>query len=91
MRTVARVAGVLTGLTLTLGGAALAAPAARADIPACTRMAEQAGATATDSVRAACHRGVVGDLQTCVGALAEAGVPGGAAGAACRAAAHEPR
>lgn len=44
MRTSTRVAGVLAGLTLTLGGT-LAAPAALADIPACTNMASQAGAT----------------------------------------------
>ncbi|MCF3133957.1 hypothetical protein [Streptomyces olivochromogenes] len=90
MRTSTRIAGALTGLTLTLGGAVLAAPA-RADIPACTRMAELAGATASDSVTAACGRGVVGDLQGCVTGLTGAGVAGGAATGACRAAAHEPR
>jgi hypothetical protein len=91
MRTSTRIAGALTGLTLTLGGAVLAAPAVRADIPACTRMAELAGATASDSVTAACSRGVVGDLQSCVTGLTQAGVAGGAATGACRAAAHEPR
>ncbi|MGW6399516.1 hypothetical protein [Streptomyces sp. NPDC055134] len=89
MRTSTRIAGALTGLTLTLGGVVLAAPAVQADIPACTQMAEQAGATA--SVTAACTRGVVGDLQSCVTGLTEAGVAGGAATGACRAAAHEPR
>ncbi|MEU6088337.1 hypothetical protein ABZ865_16210 [Streptomyces sp. NPDC047085] len=91
MRTSTRIAGALTGLTLTLGGAVLAAPAARADIPACTKMAELAGATASDSVTAACGRGVVGDLQGCVTGLTGAGVASGAATGACRAAAHEPR
>ncbi|MFD0267439.1 hypothetical protein ACFVGY_12700 [Streptomyces sp. NPDC127106] len=92
MRTSTRIAGVLTGLTLALGGtAALVAPAAFADIPACTQMAVQAGAEMTDSVTAACHRGVVGDLQGCVSGLTAAGVPGGAATGACRAAALEPR
>lgn len=43
MHTAARIAGVLTGLTLTLGGVAFAAPAAHADIPACTNMVQQAG------------------------------------------------
>ncbi|MFD4864244.1 hypothetical protein [Streptomyces sp. NPDC058412] len=91
MRTSTRIAGALTGLTLALGGAVLAAPAAQADIPACTRMAELAGATASDSVTSACSRGVVGDQQSCVTGLTEAGVAGGAAAGACRAAAHEPR
>ncbi|WP_330300435.1 hypothetical protein [Streptomyces sp. NBC_00503] len=91
MRTSTRIAGALTGLTLALGGAVLAAPAVRADIPACTQMAELAGATDFDSVAAACGRGVVGDLQSCVNGLAGAGVAGGAATGACRAAAYEPR
>ncbi|MFF4099070.1 hypothetical protein [Streptomyces sp. NPDC001903] len=90
MRTSTRVAGVLAGLTLTLGGA-LAAPAAQADIPACTQMAGQAGASAADAVTAACTRGVSGDLQGCVSGLTAAGVPSGAANGACRLAAHEPR
>ncbi|MFF1398526.1 hypothetical protein ACFVZD_32515 [Streptomyces sp. NPDC058287] len=91
MRTSTRVAGVLTGLTLTLGATALTAPAAHADIPACTNMAAQAGVSVTDAVTSACHRGVSGDLQGCVNGLTEAGVPGGAASGACRLAAHEPR
>ncbi|WP_327260942.1 hypothetical protein OG444_04930 [Streptomyces sp. NBC_01232] len=91
MRTSTRIAGALTGLALTLGGAVLAAPSVRADIPACTQMATQAGATDSGSVSAACSRGVVGDLQSCVSGLTEAGVAGGAATGACRAAAHEPR
>ncbi|MER7466676.1 hypothetical protein [Streptomyces sp. NPDC097981] len=91
MHTSTRTAAALTGLVLALGGAALAAPAARADIPACTQMAAQAGASVTDAVTSACHRGVSGDLQGCVSGLTEAGVPGGAANGACRAAALEPR
>ncbi|KIF01008.1 hypothetical protein PL81_37940, partial [Streptomyces sp. RSD-27] len=79
MRTSTRIAGALTGLSLALGGAVLAAPAVRADIPACTAMAEQAGATSSDSVTAACGRGVSGDLQGCVAGLTGAGVAGGAA------------
>ncbi|MDF6041370.1 hypothetical protein LRD69_04180 [Streptomyces sp. JH14] len=91
MRTSTRVAGVLAGLTLTLGATALATPAAHADIPACTNMAAQAGVGVTDAVTTACHRGVSGDLQSCVNGLTGAGVPGGAANGACRLAAHEPR
>ncbi|WP_030162407.1 hypothetical protein [Streptomyces sp. NRRL S-244] len=88
MRTSTRVAGVLAGLTLTLGGT-LAAPAALADIPACTNMAAQAGATG--DVATACRLGVSGDLQGCVSGLTAAGVAGGAANGACRLAAQEPR
>ncbi|MCX4649178.1 hypothetical protein ACWGDS_27605 [Streptomyces sp. NPDC055059] len=91
MRTSTRIAGVLTGLTLSLGGVVLAAPTVQADIPACTQMAMQAGATDSGAVTAACSRGVVGDLQSCVTGLSGAGVAGGAATGACRAAAHEPR
>ncbi|MFG2265854.1 hypothetical protein [Streptomyces sp. NPDC048720] len=91
MRIPTRAAGAFTALALTLGGAVLVAPAARADIPACAQMATQAGATDTDSVTAACSRGVVGDMQSCVAGLTGAGVAGGAANGACRAAAHEPR
>ncbi|RSS90422.1 hypothetical protein EF903_12530 [Streptomyces sp. WAC05292] len=91
MRTSTRIAGALSGLTLTLGGAVLAAPAVQADIPACTKMAELAGATDSASVTAACSRGVSGDLQNCVTGLTGAGVAGGAATGACRAAAQEPR
>ncbi|MFF2995962.1 hypothetical protein ACFVTC_15515 [Streptomyces sp. NPDC057950] len=90
MPTSSRVAAVLTGLTLALGTPALLAPAAHADIPACTRMAGQTDADA-GTITSACHRGVNGDLQGCVNGLTEAGVPGGAANGACRLAAHEPR
>ncbi|MEU9030988.1 hypothetical protein AB0D46_26450 [Streptomyces sp. NPDC048383] len=92
MRTSTRIAaGVLTGLTLLFGGTALAVPTAPADIPACTLMASRTGVAVTDAVTAACQRGVGNDLQGCVSGLTEAGVPGGAANGACRAAAHEPR
>ncbi|MGW6576860.1 hypothetical protein ACWGAN_32475 [Streptomyces sp. NPDC054945] len=86
-----RIAGVLTGLFLSLAGASLTAPAAHADIPACTNMAAQTGVEATDAVAAACRQGVSGDLQGCVSGLTGAGVPGGAANGACRSAALEPR
>ncbi|GAA3374212.1 hypothetical protein GCM10020367_37210 [Streptomyces sannanensis] len=90
MRTSARIAGVLTGMTLAFGGVAFAAPAAHADIPACTNMVQQAGIEVSDAVRTACTRGVHNDLRGCVNALTEAGVPGGAANGACRMAANPP-
>ncbi|MFD8132718.1 hypothetical protein [Streptomyces mirabilis] len=90
MHTAARIAGVLTGLTLALGGAAFAAPAAHADIPACTNMVRQTGVEVSDAVRSACTQGVHGDLRGCVGALTQVGTPGGAATGACRMAANPP-
>jgi len=90
MRMSVRSAGVLTGLTLVLGGVALAAPAAQADIPACTNMVQLAGVEVSDAVRTACTQGVHGDLQGCVNALTAVGVPGGAANGACRMAANPP-
>ncbi|MFJ4844923.1 MULTISPECIES: hypothetical protein [unclassified Streptomyces] len=90
MRMSARFAGVLTGLTLALGGGAFAVPVAHADIPACTNMVRQTGVEVTDAVRTACTQGVHGDLRGCVNALTGAGVPGGAATGACRAAANPP-
>ncbi|MFE9867586.1 hypothetical protein ACFYPZ_33535 [Streptomyces sp. NPDC005506] len=89
MRTSARTAGILTGLTLALGGVAFAAPA-HADIPACTNMVQQTGVEVSDTVRTACTQGVHADLQGCVSALTGAGVPGGAANGACRMAANPP-
>ncbi|MFD7944176.1 hypothetical protein [Streptomyces sp. NPDC059744] len=89
MRTSARTAGVLTGLTLALGGI-FVAPAAHADIPACTNMVQQTGVEVSDTVRTACTQGVHADLQGCVSALTGAGVPGGAATGACRMAANPP-
>ncbi|MFF3352727.1 hypothetical protein ACFYWN_08765 [Streptomyces sp. NPDC002917] len=90
MRTSARTAGVLAGLTLALGGVVFAAPAAHADIPACTNMVQQTGVEVSDTVRTACTQGVHADLQGCVSALTGAGVPGGAANGACRMAANPP-
>lgn len=89
MRTSARTAGIITGLTLALGGVAFAAPA-HADIPACTNMVQQTGVEVSDTVRTACTQGVHADLQGCASALTGAGVPGGAANGACRMAANPP-
>ncbi|MCX5148003.1 MULTISPECIES: hypothetical protein [unclassified Streptomyces] len=88
MRTSVRIAGVLTGLTLALGGGAFAA---HADIPACTNLVAQSGVDVSDAVTSACVQGVHGDVQGCVGALTAAGVAGGAANGACRYAATPPR
>ncbi|MFE6842346.1 hypothetical protein [Streptomyces sp. NPDC057686] len=88
MRMSVRIAGVLTGLTLVLGGGAFAA---HADIPACTNLVAQSGVAVSDAVTSACVQGVHNDLDGCVGALTAAGVAGGAANGACRMAASPPR
>ncbi|MFF3558541.1 hypothetical protein ACFYXS_00640 [Streptomyces sp. NPDC002574] len=90
MRTSIRIAHVLTGLTVALGGVALAVPAAHADIPTCQNMVRQTGVEVSGAVTSACTRGVHGDLQGCVSGLTAVGVPGGAATGACRAAANPP-
>ncbi|MFI6004014.1 hypothetical protein ACIA98_27040 [Streptomyces sp. NPDC051366] len=87
MRMSVRIAGVLTGLTLTLGGGAFAA---HADIPACTNLVAKSGVDVSDAVTSACVQGVHGDLQGCASALTAAGVAGGAANGACRYAANPP-
>ncbi|MFJ9415555.1 hypothetical protein ACIRPT_15480 [Streptomyces sp. NPDC101227] len=90
MHTSARIAGLLTGVTLALGGVGFLAPAAHADIPACTRMVELTGVAVSGAVTSACTQGVHNDLKGCVAGLTAAGVPGGAANGACRSAASPP-
>ncbi|MEU7425798.1 hypothetical protein [Streptomyces sp. NPDC040750] len=90
MRTSSRAAGLLTGLTLALG-VVFAAPAAHADIPACTNLVQGTGVEVSDAVSSACTQGVHNDLQGCAKGLTDAGVPGGAANGACRLAANPPR
>ncbi|MFD3326873.1 hypothetical protein [Streptomyces sp. NPDC058701] len=86
MRTSTRIAGVLTGLTLALGGAALAAPAAHADVTACINQVERElqGGEAPDSIRMACYAGLTGDHEKCVSGLTAGGVTNGTAVTACR-------
>ncbi|MER6254092.1 hypothetical protein ABT224_22320 [Streptomyces sp. NPDC001584] len=81
-----RVAGVLTGLALALGGAAFAAPAAHADVTACINQVESElrGGEAPDSVRMACYVGLTGDNEQCVAGLTAAGVTDGTSASACR-------
>lgn len=85
-RTSARIAGVLTGLALALGGAALAAPAAHADVTACIDQVERElqGGEAPDSIRMACYVGLTGDNDQCVSGLTASGVTAGTAAEACR-------
>ncbi len=89
MCTSSRAAGLLTGMALALG-VVFAAPAAHADIPACTNLVQQAGVEVSDAVTTACTQGVHNDLQGCVKGLTAVGVPGGAANGACRLAANPP-
>ncbi|MFF4105091.1 hypothetical protein [Streptomyces sp. NPDC001903] len=88
MRASTRIASVLAGLTLALGGAAFTAPAAQADISACINQVEQElhGGEAPDSVRMACYVGLTGDQDQCVAGLTAGGVTGTTAATACRAA-----
>ncbi|MFE7180699.1 hypothetical protein [Streptomyces erythrochromogenes] len=85
-RTSTRIAGVLTGLALALGGAALAAPAAHADVTACINQVEREiqGGEAPDSIRMACYVGLTGDHEQCVTGLTASGVTNGTAVTACR-------
>lgn len=86
MRTSTRIASVLTGLTLALGGAALAAPAAHADVTACINQVERElkGGEAPETVRAACYIGVTGAHEECVSGLTAGGVTNGTAVTACK-------
>ncbi|MGW6857443.1 hypothetical protein [Streptomyces xanthophaeus] len=87
MRTSTRIAGVLTGLTLALGGAALTAPTAHADVTACINQVERElqGGEAPDSVRMACYVGLTGEHEQCVTGLTKgSGVTNGTAMTACK-------
>ncbi|MEC4570456.1 hypothetical protein [Streptomyces virginiae] len=89
MRTSTRVAGVLTGLTLALGGAALTAPAAHADVRDCINVVEKQlqGGEAPSYVVTACKTGQSGGHAGCVTALTKGGgVTNGTAVTACSAA-----
>lgn len=90
MRTSTRIAGVLAGLALALGGASLAAPAvhaAPADVSACINQVERElkGGEAPASVRASCYIALSGAQDECVSGLTEgAGVTKGTAETACK-------
>lgn len=90
MRTSTRIASVLTGLTLALGGAALtapAAPAAPADVSACISKVERElkGGEAPASVRASCYIALTGAQDECVTGLTEgSGVTKATAESACK-------
>ncbi|AWZ10610.1 MULTISPECIES: hypothetical protein [unclassified Streptomyces] len=88
-RTSTRMAGVLTGLALALGGAALTAPAAHADVSACINQVERElqGGEAPASVRASCYIGSAGAQDECVSGLTVDNVTKATAEAACKAAA----
>ncbi|MDA5280502.1 hypothetical protein ACWGHM_11620 [Streptomyces sp. NPDC054904] len=86
MRTSTRIAGVLSGLALAVGGVAFTAPAAHADVTACINQVERElqGGEAPDSIRMACYVGLTGDHAKCVTGLTEGGVTNGTAVTACR-------
>ncbi|MFD6873667.1 MULTISPECIES: hypothetical protein [unclassified Streptomyces] len=89
MRTSTRIAGVLSGLALAVGGVAFTAPAAQAaqaDVTACINQVERElqGGEAPDSIRMACYVGLTGDEAKCVTGLTDGGVTNGTATTACR-------
>ncbi|MEU1171042.1 hypothetical protein [Streptomyces microflavus] len=90
MRVSTRLASVLTGLALVLGGAAVVAPAAHADVNTCINLVERElrGGEAPEAVRAACYVGLSGARDECVAGLAESNMTHKTAVAACRAAAE---
>ncbi|MFD3871077.1 hypothetical protein [Streptomyces sp. NPDC058623] len=86
MRTSTRIAGVLSGLALAVGGVAFTAPTAHADVTACINQVERElqGGEAPDSIRMACYVGLTGDHAKCVTDLTGSRVTNGTAVAACR-------
>ncbi|MFJ3517974.1 MULTISPECIES: hypothetical protein [unclassified Streptomyces] len=86
MRTSTRIAGVLSGLALVLGGAAFTAPAAHADVSACINQVERElqGGEAPEAVRTACSVGYSGEHEECVSGLTKSGVTNGTAVSACK-------
>ncbi|MEU8776942.1 hypothetical protein [Streptomyces sp. NPDC048606] len=85
-RTSTRIAGVLTGLTLAVGGLAFTAPAAQADVSACINQVERElmGGEVPVSIRTACTTGSGGEHEQCVSGLTAGGVTNGTAVTACR-------
>ncbi|MCX5012518.1 hypothetical protein OG765_16135 [Streptomyces sp. NBC_00555] len=86
MRSSARIPSILAGLALTVGGVALAAPAAHADMKACEQYVTQHNAQVTDAVRQACYQGQIGNQTSCSASLDAAGISKDVAAGACRAA-----
>ncbi|MER6203595.1 hypothetical protein ABT234_40305 [Streptomyces sp. NPDC001586] len=86
MRTSTRIAGVLTSLTLALGGAALVAPAAHADVTTCINTVERElqGGEATTAIRTACYDAQSGNHEKCVTGLTASSVTNGTAVSACK-------
>ena len=87
MRPSPRIVSVLAGLALALGGIAIAAPAAHADMGDCTGYLQDRGFDVTDTARTACYYALVGQQSMCVDALTPLGIPGAVATEACRRAA----
>lgn len=87
MRTSTRIASALAGLTLALGGAALTAPSAHADVTACINAVERElkGGEAPEAVRAACYLALTGAQDECATGLTKgSGVTNGTAVTACK-------
>ncbi|MEV6678917.1 hypothetical protein AB0N09_18965 [Streptomyces erythrochromogenes] len=84
-RTSTRIAGVLAGLALALGGAALTAPAAHSDEHACINAVETElrGGEAPASIVQSCYVGLTGGSEQCQKGLTASGVTQKTAENAC--------
>ncbi|MFJ5546644.1 hypothetical protein [Streptomyces sp. NPDC093225] len=89
MRTTNRIAGVLAGLALALGGAAFTAPTAHADLDSCISQVErEQHGEVSDAVRMACYLGLTGNQSECVSGLTAIGVTSATASSSCKVAAQ---
>ncbi|MFJ7592030.1 hypothetical protein ACIQZO_32650 [Streptomyces sp. NPDC097617] len=85
MRPSARIPSILAGLALALGGVAVAAPSAHADVKACEQYVAKHAPKATDGAAEACYQGQIGNLTSCNASLVAVGASKDVASSACEA------